>query len=555
MEAFPGVSVPMQGSLWPERGTLTDAAGTDPQPIFVQRQWSSGESFVAMAADFSFTLLADPSPGGFPVQWAFVAGWADGTTGEVEIQCNSISGPSLRVFLRPGELEVQAFGSTGNPSAVFTSWPGGLFYMGVGKGTTNLEITLKWDGGFDTDVLTVDAGWSAECTEVVVVNDGAGMALAGLQAGREAVVESFTNVHEPTASIDLSPNELDATPGVDSEVARDVLREVAEAELGAVWLDELGHAVFRSRTSLRGIGQPVHAITSRTNLADLAWRSSIDQLRSQVRVPILQTTSSSSTSFEETVWEATDKIRLSNLATVILFIDLDATAIDLNTGFGKAVGATGSRVMANTAEDGSGSNVSAKVAVALEQLGPRRVKLRIRNGNNAPVWLVNTSGDPYLVLRARHKITQSTEPVWATAENPGVQGDVLELPANRFRQDSAVGNDVALFLRAETAEPRPVLEPVTVLADTRRQLGDIVEITDPDVTGMDEVRGVVVGVETVETPGSRSQALRVRTLGQIIADFNAAWDAHDPDATIADFNAERSGETIADFNLDPLRTP
>jgi hypothetical protein len=368
------------------------------------------------------------------------------------------------------------------------------------------------------------------------------------------VVDTFTDVHEPTASIDLSLNELDATPGVESRVARELLREVAEAEMAAVWLDELGHAVFRSRSGLRGIGQTTHPVTSRTNLADLAWRSSIDQLRSEVRVPVLPVTSLSGAGYTQTVYQHAEKIKVASKSKVTLFVDLDAVAIDLDTQAARGVFSIGSRIAANTLQDGSGTDVPIFATIA--QVGPRRAKVVIVSQSQNAVWVVNSSGDPYLVLRARHQIAQADQPSeWAVAENPGVAGEVLELPANPWIQSTAVGDDLASFLRGETETARPILERVEVLADTRRQLGDIVEITDADVTGMDEVKGVVVGVETSESAGSRAQSLRVRTLPLIIADFNAAWDEANPAATIATFNTEWAGETIADFNLDPLRVP
>lgn len=555
------VSLPLQGSLWPEQvpagsavsatsfyGTLSQArnASTEDNPTFVSRSWPNGDRFLALTG--VFVLRVQPKTS-IDTNWFRCSGWCDGGSGQTEIRVQSAGVPWTRIRIRPGEIEV-AINTAGTPTHTFTGWPGGKFSIDVqGSGSTN-TISLYYEGGSDSTILA--GAHSNEVSYVQVISE-TGMALAGLQirsslSGSHSMIDFVSN-----SSIDPTVGAISATPGIIRAIGWDVMRQIAEAEMGAVWLDEIGTPTFRNRHSLRGIGETVHQITSRDDLLDLSWREATEQVRSKVRVPVLPVTSYLSDTFSNTVWSAADTdtvITVGARSTIDMVVRLSGMAIDIDTAPIVTVSNDRSRFHANTAPDGSGTEIIGPVTVTVVPSGPRVARIIVRNGYNARVWLVGTTGAPDLYIRARQKIIQAESATeYVEVENPGVDAETLDLDESIWIQDNSNARDLASFLAAELVQPRPVIPGVPVNWDPRRQLGDIVEVSDPDVTGMMPLRGVIVGIHQAGSSGSVEQSLSIRPLLPTVAEFNAAWSGR----TVADVNTFWSGETVADLNANPLK--
>jgi hypothetical protein len=101
-----------------------------------------------------------------------------------------------------------------------------------------------------------------------------------------------------------------------------------------------------------------------------------------------------------------------------------------------------------------------------------------------------------------------------------------------------------------------VVEDVKVVPDLRRELGDLLRIDFPEA-GL-RTRALVTGVKLSGTPGGIEQSLTIAALGLTLTDFDAAWDAVNPTATINTFDAAWDaalpGATVDDFDTDPLKT-
>ncbi|MGH3658140.1 MAG: hypothetical protein ACRDUA_15910, partial [Micromonosporaceae bacterium] len=104
------------------------------------------------------------------------------------------------------------------------------------------------------------------------------------------------------------------------------------------------------------------------------------------------------------------------------------------------------------------------------------------------------------------------------------------------------------WVAGQVAFPQPALQQVQVVADPRRQLGDIIVLSDPVVTGV-EIPCLVVGVTNSGTVGTLTQTLAVRALPITFAEFDDVWAAE----TFAAFNTEWAGQTFTQYNLDALR--
>jgi hypothetical protein len=556
------ISVPMQGTLWPESrpaGDLVSATqtvgrliharngGATDIPTFVSRAWETGERFLAWTD--LFRAQWQPSSA-TDVSRVRVHGWCDGDSSSAEILLQGPGTDWVNIEMSPGSLAVTANGTSGEQTHTFSDWPGGRFSLSTVLSGSSLNLVLFYAGGDSSGSVTVGAGFGGNMAYTEAISR-AGMAIAGLQVGPNPVGPNEMTAFAPSASLDPTIATINATPGLVRSVGWDVLREIAEAEMGAVWLSEAGVPTFRNRNSLRGIGEPVHPITSRTSLMDLSWREAVEQVRSQVTVPIMPTVNYLFEDYSTLVWSASDTDTLIAVDRIrVMNVWLSGVAIDIDASPLPSVDADRSRFQANTEPDGSGTNVTAEVSIAVELRGPRIARLTIRNDTGSRVYLVAATGSPYVYIRARQRIYQSDESEEiVTAVNEGVNAEPLDLPASPWIQNAATGNDLAQFLAAELGSPRPVLQRVPVWWDPRRQLGDIVEISDPDVTGLEPMRGVVIAIEQGGTAGSIDQYLDIRPLLPTLSEFNDAWDGQ----TIADVNALWDGMTIADLNADPLR--
>lgn len=89
--------------------------------------------------------------------------------------------------------------------------------------------------------------------------------------------------------------------------------------------------------------------------------------------------------------------------------------------------------------------------------------------------------------------------MWADSVSTALTGATQDAPTlthdvGWWVQDAGARQRIADFLAASTATPRPVLRGVSVEPDARRELGDIVTLSDPEVTGMD-YRCLIVGID------------------------------------------------------------
>lgn len=556
------ISVPLQGTLWAESrpaGDLVSATqtvgrliharngGATDIPTFVSRQWEDGERFLAWTG--AFRAQWQPASA-TDVSRFRVHGWCDGDSSSAEILLQGPGTNWVNIVMSPGSLAVTANGSSGEQTFTFADWPGGRFSLSSVLSGSSLQMVLFYSGGDASGSVTVGSSFGGNMAYTQVISR-VGMAIAGLQVGRNPVGPNEMTAFVPSASLDPTVATINATPGLVRSIGWDVLREIAEAELGAIWLSEAGVPTFRNRNSLRGIGEPVHPITSRTSLMDLPWRESVEQVRSQVTVPIMPTVNYLFDDYSTLVWSALDTDTLIAVDRVrVMNVQLSGVAIDIDSSPLPTTDAARSRFQANTEPDGTGTNVTAQVSIAVELRGPRIARLTIRNDTGSRVYLVAETGSPYVYIRARQRIYQSEESEELVAAiNAGVNAEPLDLAASPWIQNAATGNDLAAFLAAELASPRPVLQRVPVLWDPRRQLGDIVELADPDVTGLEPMRGVVIAVEQSGSAGSVDQYLDIRPLLPTVAEFNDAWGGE----SIADLNTFWAGESIADLNADPLR--
>jgi hypothetical protein len=545
--ARPGGTVvaTLAGSAWPETGRLVSAHGfADPSQL---PGWD-GPAVTSLDALWRPDLWPWSWTIGRTLRFSLQQWTTDGTVRIVVPILTSGLNPVLwfAVTVDGGTVTVEV-------SDVFARFDEGTVGT-VGTGWWALDVTRTAAGAFEVRLnggtpATVEVPYVDEDTTCTTVE----LQVDGSRASSFQLTPDPTGPHVPdwTVSALLDPPlaRLHGTVGVAGQPGWTVLRDLAEAEQGAIWVDEDGVFRFVNRDRLRGAGQPAKQVTATDRIVDIGWVEDRDQVRRRVEVPVTPLQVNLGLGLDTPtvpVWEATERIRVAQWDTMDLDVDLDAVAIGLVSTLVNSGTALQGRYLANTAEDGTGTSVTLSIQVT--QVAPDRARIRFVNRRSVPVWLVDSDGEPSLLLTAGASLSQA-ETVTVSAVNPDAPSvSTLTLPASPWRQDVDSARQLAGWVASETAEPRPQLQTIKVVPDLTLRLGDIVEVSDPYVTGV-QVRGLLVGLRTAGEPGGLSQTLTVRPLADTWADFDAVW----PDATWSQFDAVWAGHTWAEFDDDPLR--
>lgn len=393
-------------------------------------------------------------------------------------------------------------------------------------------------GAFFANVFGTAPQW----VRVIVRSEG--VVIGGVQVAdpfdglvdEDAVMKRLTVEVEPTAAISPSLGNLDGTPAA-TGTAWEILRQVAEAEQGAAWIDEAGTAVFRNRIELRTFtGTPI-PVTAKSSLLELAWSESSEQLASTVEVPY----TSIQVETDRVVWEPVSPRRIGPNSDMRFDVRFDSPVMTARLEL------TGAWQF----PDGTGTNLITSIFVRnFRLLSPTRATWTIRNTDSLGAWIVVTStGDNALRVLGTAIVAQGEDGL-ATATNDSPSPRTLTVGPNPFRQGFSAARDLAEWLAPQVRDPLPVLTRVPIVPDPRLQLGDLVEIQDPSVTHITQ-RALIVSDERAGTGDTMTQSLTVRPLSPILADVDAVWTGE----TLADVDAFWSGKTLTQLDADPLEVP
>lgn len=532
------VHVPCQGGIWPHLGTVTSATtysgGSYPSNSFAPWGFAVGDLKATYA----------PSSGGnmnSPVQLTMMV--APGHLGFAFLRADYGS-RSVRISINQDWI-VHAF-IDGASVASFTL---------SGKGTTGRVIQLLVKGG--SVQLKASSGQSATSTtsfsgstvmSAVVADANVGSRVAGLQVSHPPAAYEFRDLNfTPTARINVANSTFmgvpNVIPAIESLPGSDLLNEISEASLSAVWIDELGVLQWWPALSLRG-RTPNSTLTTLNDIFDLAWEDSLLGSRSSVTVkyqePALkvskwqnvelavgpgETLGSGDVSEQfytptaDEVWIKPDYVQSNvgpgswgeynakrgTLAGMYFTLDGDeiGTVYPVSVSNQK-LGITGAMKMTHTAGTFP-ANVEANLSTS-----PTDTALKVQNR------------DKPLPRIAGHARAEYIEREY-TSTVPGGVGPVLVHETGKWIPADVISN-IADFLASETATPKPVITGLGVAYDPRRQLGDTVAIESKRFMGV-TMTALVVGVSNSADSGGYTQSLSVRIVdvkrtNQTYAEYN-----------------------------------
>lgn len=402
-------------------------------------------------------------------------------------------------------------------------------FIGVHFDSITGSVTFRID---TTNTVVAMTTW-ADLTPIVVFQSitrmlmGDGAAIAELQAAGSydpssglkigiVVTDAWANENfMPTAFIDKSMNVIDVMPFIDDSVdAFGIISAISDAEFAAFFFDADGYPHFRTtRSDVTTTGQTVQKqLTARRTLRDLAYESGVQQIANII--------SASWITFVPVV--NGEAYHANGVITLNAGDSLTVSVVMAGPVFG-SMNVTFS---ADSAIDGSGSDLSAFVSWVVTTVGAYTVQFTVSNDGGSTLYFVNNSGQPDLIVTASWfaPATNANAPVtyqditsirkYGEQPLPTITGsDWMQ------REDSAAA--LALTLLSDLADAKPVLVNLPIKGDPTLEFGDLVTVVDSFGIGVNGLYRIT-GKDPSHTPSDGfTQELTVRQAATV-----AYWDTN-----------------------------
>lgn len=593
------LSVPLVGCTWPERGVLVNSyrvsniaqwgrfhpgAYTDitPGSIYMtdcyatykvdpwNRPWSGG---IQSNRPLSITLCARKDQRSS----SYVACRWVGSSYEREIRLAITGDRTIAAkILREGEetnIVVLPGGDAG---------PWECVTLRVRRmSTTVLEFQITTDTGVVKTTRTEiggavirDTQWDEARLYIPTGNGLNGVQINYTGSATEAETFRRTFQYRP----DTPLKNLTVMPALVSEPAGQIIREQAEAECAAVWIDEDGILQWQGNRYMKT--RPIVRSLTSSELADA--RLEMDKQDVRRKVTVKYTTWSTRTSRRSliVVHEGSkDEYVAGDRAELVInppesqqWVQVDSTPREvygdtnaglLNTGQGSYHGFTA------VASDGSEilNAGSGKTSMTFEPAGPDAWRWtldvqslptgadRIRTATSSEdLSYVKTAyrdkGLP--LLRAMGIATAAPSEETSSTQGPSWAPD-LEHDVGWHIQDAATAKQVADMIAADLTTPKPGISDLSILPDPRLQLGDRIRVTDEVRTGLSIV-GVIRRIDHKIATGSHEMTVDLLVTEVIAADVTLGeFDAWYNGLSLAQVDDKFTQETLAQHDDSPLR--
>ena len=582
MDNFCVVSVPLQGSTWPQRGLLRNsyrAANVDswqkyhPGAVETDGTIYMYDVYAEYEIDPYDVPYSGPIADGRPLNLTLMASANQGTSSYVAARW--ANGWQLRLACTSTrELRAQTVAPDGTVTTVGLLRPSvsGDWRVATVRwrtsSTTSLAAEIFTDTGktSTTAFVTAPPTTRSEMFQQLRVYAPENCRLAGVQASVTAT-STATGWQRSLAHYPPKPlRTMWLVPAITSQPAVDLLKAQAEAEGAALWIDEDGVLQVWDRS--RMIAQPVvDNLTAQRHLLDLSWSLDSQDTRRKVvvkyrRPAVSIARRSTLVAYEgqkeelgagddQDLWiePGADEewTQVDNTART-LFGDFNASWA--NGGMGTMVGFTGLNANGDEISIMDGSSQLAQWTIELTKVGTRtwhcvtavtslpagvdRVVTQSRTEDTSSVKKAYR-GRGLPLLRCMGKAA------WSDQEaSPGITGPAwatdLEHDAEWFIQSDDQALALAQQIATDTADPKPLFEQIPVRADPRRQLADKLRLQDDTRTGL-ALLGTVVGVDQ-----SISIAEHTMTLDLMVTVVQHAY------VTLNEFDATHTGKTAAQLD-------
>lgn len=539
-EANPVLHVPCQGGMWPHFGRL-DIANTYSGNSYPSNHFAPWGFAVS---DFkAIYTAANPRPLDDAVQLSFMV--APTHNGIFYMQAN--------------------YGSSHIRVTINASWAVTVLV----DSTTVASFTLAGKGGFEGRIIQVlakdDMVWlkssnGQTASGAVPFGGTTLMTTLRLDGDINARVAAMQVSHPETpshefASLDFTPTAVINTsnvsfmgvpvvvPAIESKRADDLLQEISEASLSAVWIDELGVLQWWPALAIRA-KNIYHTLTTLDDIFDLAWEDSLLGSRSSVTVsyqaPALRISRWQNVELAvgsgETLGSGDVSEQFYTPSSDEVWIMPDYVQANVGPGKWDIYNAKqGTLAGMYFVQDGNEISTEYSVSISNEKLGitgamkmthtagtfPAGVEAQLSTSPTDPVLKVQNRDKP-LPRIAGHARAEYLDREY-TSTVPGGAGPTLQHETGKWIPEGIVPR-IADFIASETATPKPIITGLEVAYDPRRQLGDTVRIESDRFLGV-KMTALVVGVSNSAGNDGYSQSLSVRIIevsriGQTYAEYD-----------------------------------
>lgn len=590
--AYCVMSAPLQGSTWPEVGTVwtSNREGTIQNlPWWREAPW--GVASKGLTADYRPNLdqwgAIDGTLSSRAMEISLCAGPTQNTSGRVS--CQWPDGVEIAVTITSSRsvLAMVKF-SGGDWQTLVTATAGELGsdwriaaarFTPRGDGTMSVEIGA--DTGARTKKRTASVPYSAQAKAMENVElRWSDNSIGGVQVGFPGRAFEVLN-HKMTAV--LSPPvpfvSLYVCEVIRSVPAIDLLQQWSKAECAAMWIDEDG--IFRWSNREQFVSGPiVWTGTSTNDLLDLNWSHDVQGAARRVVVDYEPPAVRRSKRSRMIVWQGggqtmeygdvveefiespEDEVWIGVDASPLVF-QAETSKRAFNKGSGSWVGYVGY----DTDGDVHGNTEWVGYTHTVEYLDVDTWKLTQQWNGNAPTGLEHIklqTLDSGTVLKPQWQ--GFNLPVWraqlaakftktsiATPRSGPVGAPDLTHDAGRWVQSASAARSLAYWLAQQTAKPRPVVEDVEIMPDPRLQVGDKIRVHDTHRTGL-RITGVITEIKQAIAAGDHSMSLRL-LVSEVLADKPtlAEYDAAFSGATLSVRDETWGTSTLAAFDADPLK--
>lgn len=351
---------------------------------------------------------------------------------------------------------------------------------------------------------------------------------------------------QPTAIIELSGSPIRGIFDNEKKPGWDLAQNIATSTLGGLWISETGVFTYRSRHTLRGIETPVETVESLDQIERLTWR--VDPADIADRIEVTYTPSDVIRSNDSiTLWEATNVIVVRQFSTQNIYFDIEGTTDRISPFVPiwdeSTTDTRFSRYAASTSREAGGAQpANDALRFTSKMVGPSRVRITVQNTTSSPLWLVDGNGNPLLTVRTSLQVAPG-EPV--TVEQ-GVDEDdsisPLSIDCGSVVQDHATAVELCAWLEGQTRVALPTIEQVRVKPDLKRQIGDIIRLTD-GITNL-STKAIITSVQLQGNHEGYTQTLNLSMLTTTFVDMDDWLTDY---ARFADWDAWMSSQGITTF--------
>lgn len=554
-----------QGSIWPARGSLRTATSSSTHASFHPAPWG-----VALS-DFTATYsLWGSHTDTEPVQVTMNVAPTHTGVGYVSVQY--VTG-YIRLSVSG---RVASLVRSGTTIGSLNIGSGTVVSLLVKNGTWTLRTNL---GASATGSVTMPTGSPA----TAIVSADTNSRIAGMQVSfpSRTVDELVSTRFVPNSRLDTASFYLngiiDAAPTVENRTAQELLQEIGDATLSAMWIDETGvmqwvpSDVLRDRSASR-------TVTTLDDALSLDWEDGLLGTASKV------TATGRKPGISKGRWKTivlargggSESIKSGDELEIFLEPEGDTDWIQPSTSFLQVGGSGAIWGSANNPEysltglyysaDGGTTEASGlNVTITTESLGLQKVVVKYVAGNwpsdvegvlstsptAATLWPKNRDKElPKLVGAGKVEWTDQQ----VTATGAGGPGPELVHDAGPWgcRTDSTIMLDrYAAYIQSQTSSPLPVINGLGIVPDPRLQLGDVIDVKS-DLMGV-TLRVLITGVSKSFDSDGLSMDLSVRVISATVTSVTyEQWDSLGPlPLTYAQLNSlAPTPQTYAQFNAD-----